>query len=57
MRDVWRAATWLRGRNEQDESRRWKCWKAEGLRRCGQEDLRRHRAAGFLLMIDYRTRG
>ena len=56
MRDVWCAATRLRRRNEQDESRRWKYRKAEGLRRCRKEDLRRHRTAGFLLMIDNRTR-
>ena len=56
VRDVWRAATRLRGWHEQDESRRGKYRQAEGLRRCGQKDLRRHRAAGFLLMIDNRTR-
>lgn len=51
-----RSAARLRGWHDQDESGRGQCRKTERLRRRGQEDLRRHRAAGFLLVIDNRAR-
>jgi len=57
VRDVRRAAVRLRWRGEQYERRRNNQGKAERIAGCRHEHVCRDDAAGFVLMIDYRSGG